>query len=143
MKESIKEEKVENIDIYEKDKINENLLNINNDSVVSRNNSRISLRESIKTIELDEKKKLIRTFDEINNVLKEQEKSIEKIYEKYIENEYITKSHIDKNKQGCCLYFTFFTIGPLFGIIYLIGIFKLKPLIKALSDLINVSFADL
>ena len=142
MKESIEEEKVENIDIYEKDKINESLL-INNDSVVSRNNSRLKSRET--TIEIGEKEKLLQTFDEINNFLQKEkgkQKKIEKIYEKYIENEYITKSHIGKNKQGCCLYFTFFTVGPLFGIIYLIGIFQLKPLMKALFDLIKVSSVD-
>ena len=146
MKEKIEEEKVENINSYDENKIHEILLPINNNYDKSQRNSRQTSRET--KMELEEKVKLIKKFDEISCVLKEQEsekKNIEKIYEKYLDNVYITKSHIKQKKEekeGCCFYFVYFIIGPAFGIIYLIGIFQMKPLMKALADLINVSFVD-
>ena len=55
-----------------------------------------------------------------------EQKTIDEIYEIYQKNEFITKSHIREPINKCLLKFIFFFIGPLYGIIFLTGIFQIK-----------------
>ena len=96
-------------------------------------------------IELEEKENLITVFDNLKNVLNKKEnkpKSIDQVYEMYLENEVITKSHIREQINELFLKFMFFFEGPLYGIVFLIGIFQMKSLESALSDLIKNSVFD-
>ena len=93
-------------------------------------------------VDLEEKKNLTTVFKDLEYLLNKHDnipKSINEVYEIYLENEFITKSHIKKKTGQCFLKFIFFFLGPLFGVIFLIGIFQMKSLMKALSDLIQES----
>ena len=68
-----------------------------------------------------------------------EQKTIDEIYEIYQKNEFITKSHIREPINKCLLKFIFFFIGPLYGIIFLIGIFQIKSLMNALLELLKSS----
>ena len=91
------------------------------------------------------KKDLIEVLQEVTNYLNKDEnipKSISEIYDIFIDNDFITKSHLKDKVNDCLLKFMFFVVGPAFGIIYLIGIFQIKALMNALLELIKKSFFD-
>ena len=140
------EESIGSINTLDEEKFKEELLNSNKIDRRKLLEGKIKARlNSERKMELDEKDNLKEVFDDINNVLKEDiniQKSIDQIYEKYLENHFISKTHIKKQIGDCFLKFIFFIIGPTFGIIFLIGIFQMKSLMNSLGDLISTSFVD-
>ena len=91
------------------------------------------------------KKDLIEVLQEVTNYLNKDEnipKNISEIYDIFIDNDFMTKSHLKDKVNDCLLKFMFFVVGPAFGIIYLIGIFQIKALMNALLELIKKSFFD-
>ena len=93
-------------------------------------------------LELQAKNDLVNTLENLAAKLKEEnnkKKNINEIYEIYLKNEFISKSHIRKNISKKILKFMIFFIGPLFSIIFLIGIFQVKSLMNALFGLIKKS----
>ena len=145
--EEVKEEEIiGSINTLDEELIKENLSNSNKKDIGESVNAVNYIRlVSENQMELDEKDNLIEVFNEINGVLNESKnkpKSINEIYEKYLGNKFITKNHIKKDIGDCLLKFILFVIGPIFGIIFLIGIFQMKSLMKALGDLISTSFSD-
>ena len=98
-----------------------------------------------KMIGYEERENLVKVFKDLEEVLNEKEgdkKTINEVYEKYVGNKFITKSKIKQEVSDILLRFMFFFIGPIFGIIYLIGIFQMKSIMNALWDLVQVSFGD-
>ena len=77
-----------------------------------------------------------------NNLNKTKDNSIPESYEEYLNNEDITKRNIKEGTNECLMEFMFYFIAPLFGIIFLIGIFQIISLKKALSNLIKRSIKD-
>ena len=108
----------------------------------NKNNNNPSREERM--IEYEERQNLVKVFKDLEEVLNEDEKnkkSINEVYENYVEYKFITKSQ--KQKVGdFLLKFMFFFEGPFFGIIYLIGIFQMKSIMKALFDLLKESFVN-
>lgn len=129
----------QNVEIIEEKKDN-NLTKPNN-------NENINYLENIKLLpererELRKKKDLVKVFENLaknldtgNNILK----NINEVYEIYLENELIKQNHIKSEIGESLLKFMFFFIAPLYGIIFLIGIFQIKSLMGALFDLIKRS----
>ena len=68
-----------------------------------------------------------------------EKKKIEEVFEDYFGTQFITKSEVKKGINGLLLKFIFFVIGPLYGIIFLIGIFQMKSIMNALADLVKDS----
>ena len=90
--------------------------------------------------EKKEKDNLMTILDNLNNTLKAEEKlSINKIYEELLNNEDITKRELKPNTNECLMQFMFYFIAPLFGIIFLVGIFQIISLKKALWELLKQS----
>ena len=93
--------------------------------------------------EKEEKKNLQKKLIELkNNLDKTKDNSISESYEYYLNNEDITKRNIKEGTNECLMAFMFYFLAPLFGIIFLIGIFQIISLKKALSDLIKRSLKD-
>ena len=144
----VKEKEVEiknedqNGDQNEKEiKIDENNLNINDDHNEYLDNKYVR-RVAKSEIELHEKEKLVAVFKNLEDVLNKGEnkpKTINAVYEMYLKNEFITKNHIKKHVGQFLLKFMFFFEGPIFGIIFLIGIFQMKSIMNALGNLIKDS----
>ena len=66
-------------------------------------------------------------------------KKIDDVYKDYLNTEFIIKDEIRENINDFTLKFIFFVIGPLYGIIYLIGIFLMKSMMNSLGDLVKDS----
>ena len=97
---------------------------------------------NVKYTKIKEKKVLVKFLDDLKTKLDSQEneeKTFDDIYDDYLDSEYITKSHIKKKLNKCYLIFMIFIFGPIFGSIYLIGIFQIKSIMNALFDLITES----
>ena len=109
----------------------------------NKNNNNPSREERM--IEYEERKNLVKVFKDLEEVLNEDEKnkkSINEVYENYVEHKFITKSQIKQKVGDFLLKFMFFFEGPFFGIIFLIGIFQMKSIMKALFDLLKESFVN-
>ena len=138
--EEVDEVEIKSQDDNEKKEINDDSLIIN-DNPDDDSDQYIRLASESMN-ELEEKKNLIQVFQDLEKVLNEREnkpKSINEVYEMYLENEFITKSHIKNQVGNFLLKFMFFFEGPIYGIIFLIGIFQMKSIMKALGDLIQDS----
>jgi len=110
-----------------------NLL-IQNDNDYNKDDENTRLRKESER-QIRTKNELIEVLEEVTNYLKKNEnipRSISEIYDIYLENEFISKSHIKNKVNDCLLKFIFFVVGPTFGIIFLIGIFQVKSLMNAL-----------
>ena len=93
--------------------------------------------------EKDEKEKLQKKLKELEGTLEKNiNKTIPESYEDYLNNEDITKRNIKEGTNECLIAFMFYVIAPIFGVIFLIGIFQIISLKKALSDLIKRSLKD-
>ena len=93
--------------------------------------------------EKDEKEKLQKKLKELEGKLeKNTNKTIPESYEDYLNNEDITKRNIKEGTNECLIAFMFYVIAPIFGVIFLIGIFQIISLKKALSGLIKRSLKD-
>jgi len=140
--EEVKNNEIEN-EINKDEKVDEDLL-ISNDNDYDKDDENVRLiKESER--QLQAKRDLIEVFDEIASYLNKNEnipRSITEIYDIYIDNEFITKSHIRNVVNECLLKFMFFVVGPIYGIIFLIGIFQIKSLMNAFLELIKRSFID-
>ena len=73
---------------------------------------------------------------------KNENKIFNEIYENYLDNEFMTKTRIKSKIPECLLKIIFFVVAPIFGIVFLIGIFQMKSLMNALSNLIKKSASD-
>ena len=130
--------------IEEENNGNENAINNqkdNNNNIDDENEELIKENKRQSGI----KKDLIEVLQEVTNYLNKDEnipKSISEIYDIFIDNDFMTKSHLKEKVNECLLKFMFFVVGPAFGIIYLIGIFQIKALMNALLELIKKSFFD-
>ena len=114
-------------DSFDKDLKLGKLLNSNNNN--NKNEPSNNKELLIENYEFDEREHLINVLTDLTDELKNNKnktKFIDKIYEIYLDNQFITKSHIKDNINSCILKFVFFVIGPLYGIIFLIGIFQMK-----------------
>ena len=137
----VEEVKIDDNFIKEQKEIMEKIKNPEEriDDIPDENGDEYLRLASENEIALNEKKNLTTIFKELDSLLNEHEnvpKSINEVYEIYLENEFITKSHIREKVGNCLLKFSFFFIGPLYGIIFLIGIFQMKSLLKSLGNLI-------
>ena len=65
--------------------------------------------------------------------------NINQVYENKLSHENINKKYIKNGTSNCLLNFMFYFISPLFGIIFLIGIFQLITIVKSLSSLLSKS----
>ena len=138
--EEVKEVQIETKKSFEEEKKNENL--INKEDIVQNNDDKYIKLSIESERQLQAKKDLVDIFENLKNKLDTGEnipKNIIEVYEIYLDNKYITKSHIKEKIGGFLLKFMFFFIGPLFGITFLIGIFQIKSLMSALFDLIKKS----
>ena len=91
----------------------------------------------------DEKKTLKGFLENLKDELeKSPENKLDKIYANNIDRKFIANSHIKEDINVCFLRFIFLFMGPLYGIIFLIGIFQMKSILNALADLIKSSFVD-
>ena len=115
--EEVKNNEIEN-EINKDEKVDEDLL-ISNDNDYDKDDENVRLiKESER--QLQAKRDLIEVFDEIASYLNKNEnipRSITEIYDIYIDNEFITKSHIRNVVNECLLKFMFFVVGPIYGII--------------------------
>ena len=86
-----------------------------------------------------EKIKLVNFIKDLEKNLdegKNKDLSFNEIYEKYYDNQFITKSTIKNNIDQYCFSFGFLCIGTIFGIIHLIGIYLIKSILNALFNLV-------
>ena len=126
---------------FEQEQKKENFLILNDNN--NQNNKKDSIKKDllIKNNEFDEREHLIEVLDGLSYELKNSKKdatNIDIIYENYLDNQFISRSHIKDNINGC-IKFIFFVIGPLYGIIFLMGIFQMKSIMGALSNLVEDS----
>ena len=117
--EEVEEIKIDDNFIKEQKEIMENIKNQdeNIDNIPDENGDEYLRLASENEIDLKEKKNLSTIFKELDSLLNEHEnipKSINEVYEIYLENEFITKSHIREKVGNCLLKFSFFFIGPLY-----------------------------
>ena len=120
-----------NTDLDSEDKDLEEFKKIDND-----NESKKLLPKSEKNLE---KIELVNFFKDLENKLiegKNKDLSFNEIYEKYYENQFITKNKIKSNIDQYCFSLGFLGIGTLFGIIHLIGVYMIKSIVNALFKLI-------
>ena len=90
--------------------------------------------------EKKEKDNLLNILEKLSTTLKDEEKySINRIYEEILNNEDITKRELKTDTNECLMKFMFYIISPLFGIIFLIGVFQIISLKKALGELLKQS----
>jgi len=109
----------------------------------------------IRTFEADEKMRLISEegikekndlgdlLETLTKQLKSRENrnsNISQVYENKLSHENINKKCIKNGTSNCLLNFMFYFISPLFGVIFLIGIFQLITIMKSLSSLLSKSF---
>ena len=93
-----------------------------------------------------EKEEKIRLYEKLkeleNNLIQIKYNSIPEAYEDYLNNEDITKRNIKEGTNECLMVFMFYIIAPLFGIIFLIGIFQVISLKKSFAGLLKRSIKD-
>ena len=93
--------------------------------------------------EKEEKMHLYEKLKELeNNLIQIKYNSIPEAYEDYLNNEDITKRNIKEGTNECLMIFMFYIIAPLFGIIFLIGIFQVISLKKSFGGLLKRSLKD-
>ena len=137
---------INNVDTLKEGQKKDNLMDIDKDDDYQKDEADEYIRlASESEIAIEEKNNLIEIFDNLKDLLNKHEnkpKNINEVYEIYLENEVITKSHVRKQASELLLKFMFFVEGPLYGTIFLIGIFQMKSLMNALSQLINNSISS-
>ena len=126
---------------------NENLIINDNEKEISedKNKEINNDEEEVKFISENEKEtkenlvNILKRLETDLNLKKNESKTINEIYHALLNNDDITKKAIKENANSCLLIFMFYFIAPLVGIIFLIGIFQLISLKKALSGIIKDS----
>ena len=97
--------------------------------------------ENVKLVsdsEKEEKKHLIIIFKRLEADLeKNNDESINDVYEAYLNNEDITKRNIKKNTKNSVIYFMYYFISPAFAIINLIGIYQVITIMNVLMALLK------
>ena len=97
--------------------------------------------ENVKLIsesEKEEKNHLIKIFKRLETDLeKNNNESINDVYEEYLNNEDITKRNIKKNTKNSVIYFMYYFISPAFAIINLIGIYQVITIMNVLMTLLK------
>ena len=98
--------------------------------------------EIISKREIKEKAQLVDVLENLGSNLKSREnknKNIYKVYDSLLNNEDINKREIKDGTNNCILYFMFYFIAPIFGIIFLIGIFQIITVLNSVSSLLKES----
>ena len=97
--------------------------------------------ENVKLVtdsEKEEKKHLINILKRLEADLeKNNDESINDVYEEYLNNEDITKRNIKKNTKNTVIYFMYYFISPAFAIINLIGIYQVITIMNVLMALLK------
>ena len=97
--------------------------------------------ENVKLIsdtEKEEKNHLINIFKRLENDLeKNNNESINDVYEEYLDNDNIIKRNIKTNTKNCIIYFMYYFISPAFAIINLIGIYQVITIMNVLMALLK------
>ena len=124
----------------EEEEKKEKLIDLN-DNINSINDDDQNEREKFVNHNFEELQHLISVLQDVEKELRENEenKSIDEVYEKYLDNLFINKSNIKNDIKSGILKLMIFFIGPLFGIIFLIGIFQVKSIMNALANLVKDS----
>ena len=113
--------------------------NDNNNNQNNQKNNGAS-NNNTKKNDFEETDYLIKVLGDVKKELENQKKEeIKIIYRRHSGKQYIRKSHIKEGINDFLLKFMFFFIAPLFGILFLIGIFQMKSIMNALGDLIKDS----
>jgi len=118
----------------EEDKLREQLAELN------KYNS--DFVEKISKREIKEKAQLVEVIENLGINLKKRKnknKNIYKVYENLLNNEDIKKREIKDETNTYIIYFMFYFIAPLFGIIFLIGIFQIITVLNSLFSLLKES----
>ena len=119
--------------------INDSQEEISEERSTSSNNT---YSDDGETTKLKEKDVMIKFLDDVKTNLdskKNKKKTFDKIYEDYLETEFLTKSHVKEEINKPFLISMIFIYGPFFGIIFLIGVFQIKSIMNALFNLITES----
>ena len=102
--------------------------------------------ENVKLIsdsEKEEKNHLINILKRLETDLeKNNNESINDVYEEYLNNDDITKRNIKTNTKNCVIYFMHYFISPAFAIINLIGIYQVITIMNVLMILIKHLITD-
>ena len=97
--------------------------------------------ENVKLIsdtEKEEKNHLINILKRLENDLeKNNNESINDVYEEYLDNDNIIKRNIKANTKNCIIYFMYYFISPAFAIINLIGIYQVITIMNVLMALLK------
>jgi len=152
------ENEIELKEDFEENKILDEIENVqNNDNKIINDNNKKETTKGIniriirdeksklkfeRDNEIESKKDLVNVLENLASNLKGdsiEKKTFNEIYEKYIDNDTLNKSQIKNTSGECLLKIMFYIIAPLFGIIFLTGIFQIKSLLNALWDLIKES----
>ena len=88
--------------------------------------------------EKKEKAGLLKIFRRLEEDLESDElETLNQIYDQYINNEDITQRNIKLNTHRRTLFFMFYVISPIFGIINLIGIFETITMMNILFEILK------
>ena len=116
-------------------KINAQILKEEN-SPYSKDNENIKLLSSREEKAKNELITVLRDLEKELNCDENRKKNINEIYKKYLVDYKLTQKEIPEESDNCSLTYVIYFITPLFGIIFLIGIFQLISLKNALFDLV-------
>ena len=87
--------------------------------------------------EKNEKNNLVEILKRLEDNLKEEKyDSIPNAYEDLLNNEDITKRKLLEGTNHCLMKFMFYFVAPIFGIVFLIGIFQIISVKKSLENLL-------
>ena len=115
----------------EKKEEEENLNNCQND-------------ENLPLINEEDKKEKEKVVDILNslseNLTKDENKTINDVYEEYININDITKKKIKEKTNICLVYFMFYFLLPIFVIINLIGIFEILSIMRVFFEILKKAF---
>ena len=116
---------------------------INETEMGNIENKNNDFSEKNESMELNEEKVLIDFLHNLGNKLDtcyKENMTFNDVYADYFDNQYITtKSHVKKGIKEYCLMSMIFIYGPIFGIVFLIGVFQIKSIMNALFNLIKES----
>ena len=122
------------------------IINDNEEEINGDKNQEVEEDEEEKQLisqkEKESKENLIKILKRLENNLDleaNKEKTINEVYQALLNSDDITKRELKEKTNSCLLIFMFYFIAPLFGIIFLIGIFQLISLKKTLSGIIKDS----
>ena len=89
--------------------------------------------------EKKEKAGLLNIFKRLEEDLESEDiETLNQIYDQYLNNEDITQRNIKPNTHRRTLFFMFYIVSPIFGVINLIGIFESISIMNILFEVIKI-----